>query len=267
MPANKKKKKYLLEVEKMSALRKDNILELQKKLQDKDFKSNTEEDTKQKIILPFMMALGWDPFSDDVEPEYTCAVGKDIGDKVDYALKVDNSPVIFVECKKYGEPLEKHIKQLFNYFAKADIKTAILTNGDDYWFFTDSSKENIMDEEPQLKIKLSTMSENELSQLEQYTKDCYDRKDLRDCKEHYASILTAINNEIKQIENEIDNIRDESDGDNSLASLASCSQSLSKDSQDKIRKLESRKHQLVIREQEVRDEYSYELYKVEQKYS
>ena len=254
----------------MSTLRKDSILELQKKLQDKDFKSNTEEDTKQKIILPFIMALGWDPFSDDVEPEYTCAVGKDIGDKVDYALKIDNSPIIFVECKKYEEPLEKHIKQLFNYYAKADIKTAILTNGDDYWFFTDSSKENIMDEEPQLKIKISTVSEDELSQLEQYTKDYNDRKDLRECKEHYGSILKAINDEITQIEKEIDNIRSESDGDagdNSLASLASCSQSLSKDSQDKIRNLESRKYQLVIREQEIRDEYSYKLYEIEQKYN
>ena len=31
------------------------------------------------------------------------------------------------------------------YFTISDVHIAILTNGDDYWFFTDSQKENVMD--------------------------------------------------------------------------------------------------------------------------
>lgn len=47
----------------------------------------------------------------------------------------------------------------------------MLTNGDDYWFFTDSQKENVMDLEPYFKIRLSEADMESIDKLEQYSKE------------------------------------------------------------------------------------------------
>lgn len=47
-----------------------------------------------------------------------------------------------------------------------EMKLGVLTNGDDYWFFTDSKHENIMDPDPYFKIRLSTATAEEIQQLE-----------------------------------------------------------------------------------------------------
>jgi hypothetical protein len=80
--------------------------------------------------------------------------------------------VALIECKQLNIQLsEKHISQLYRYFSVSDVNVAILTNGDDYWFFTDSQKENVMDFEPYYKIRLSEANSEELDKLEQYCKD------------------------------------------------------------------------------------------------
>ena len=76
-----------------------------------------------------------------------------------------------IECKQSNVALsDKHISQLYRYFTISDVHIAILTNGDDYWFFTDSKKENVMDLEPYYSIKLSEASNEELDKFEQYSK-------------------------------------------------------------------------------------------------
>jgi len=37
--------------------------------------------------------LGYDPYSSDIIPEYTLDVGVKKGEKVDYALQINNQPV------------------------------------------------------------------------------------------------------------------------------------------------------------------------------
>lgn len=148
------------------------IIDLQTKINSKSSQPETEEATKQWFIMPLLVALGYDPYSSDIIPEYTLDVGMKKGEKVDYALQINNQPVALVECKQLSVQLsDKHISQLYRYFTVSDVHIAILTNGDDYWFFTDSQKENVMDLEPYYTIKLSTADANELDKLEQYSKD------------------------------------------------------------------------------------------------
>lgn len=52
------------------------------------------------------------------------------------------------------------------------MKIALLTNGDDYWFFTDSENINIMDREPFFKIKISQAEKLELDDfIDKFSKD------------------------------------------------------------------------------------------------
>ena len=163
----------------MSTFNKTKILELQSKLKSKNSQPNTEEATKQWFVMPLLVALGYDPYSSDIIPEFTSDVGIKKGEKVDYALQINNQPVAIVECKQLNVTLsDKHISQLYRYFTILDVNIAILTNGDDYWFFTDSQKENVMDLEPYFRIKLSEATSDEIDKLEQYSKDLIQYADI-----------------------------------------------------------------------------------------
>lgn len=165
---------------------KEKLLSIRDSIKSKQLQPTTEEATKQWLIMPFMIALGYDPYSSDIVPEYSVDVGIKKGEKVDYALQINGQPIVLVECKQLGTILsEKHISQLYRYFTTSDVHIAILTNGDDYLFFTDSKKRNIMDLEPYFKIKLSDSADTELDKLEQYSKD----------KIQYADIAQVIQNE------------------------------------------------------------------------
>ena len=147
------------------------ILSIQKRIQSKTSIPTNEEATKQWFILPLLVALGYDPYSSDIIPEYTTDVGIKNGEKVDYALQIDDEIVALVECKQFGTLLsDKYVSQLYRYFTVSDAHIAILSNGDDYWFFTDSNKDNIMDLEPYYTIKISTASEEAILKLDRYSK-------------------------------------------------------------------------------------------------
>lgn len=161
------------------------ILDLKNKIQSRELQPNTEEATKQWLIMPMLVALGYDPYSSDIIPEYTVDVGTKRGEKVDYALQINNQPVALVECKQLNVQLsDKYISQLYRYFTVSDVHIAILTNGDDYWFFTDSKKENVMDLEPYYKIKLSDATEDEMEKMAQYSKELIQYADISQVVQH-----------------------------------------------------------------------------------
>ena len=132
-----------------------------------------EEATKTSLILPFFQHLGYAVFnSREFMPEATADVASKKGEKVDYAIALNGQPVIIVEAKQLNTILsDKHIAQLFRYFSTSSVKIAILTNGDDYWFFTDTQKVNSMDTEPYLKLRMSALSDDDISQLYNYSKE------------------------------------------------------------------------------------------------
>ncbi len=135
----------------------------------------TEEATKTAIIMPFFAMLGYDVFNpQEFVPEYTADVGIKKGEKVDYAIIRDGTPVILIECKSVSENLERHDSQLFRYFGTSDAKFAILTNGVIYKFYTDLDNSNKMDSDPFLTVNILDIRDNQVQELKKFCKSEFD---------------------------------------------------------------------------------------------
>lgn len=139
----------------------------------------TEEATKMSLVVPFFQLLGYDVFN-PVEfcPEYTADVGIKKGEKVDYAIMINNEPTILIECKWCGDNLEKHGSQLFRYFSTSPAKFGILTNGIVYRFYTDLDEANKMDLTPFLEINLQDLREPLVNELKKFSKEAYDKENI-----------------------------------------------------------------------------------------
>lgn len=103
-----------------------------------------EEATKMALIVPFLNTLGYDIYDPtEVMPEYVADFAtKKAGqfEKVDYALAINGTIVMLVEAKASGQKAEAHDGQLSRYFnGLLKTKVAIVTNGTEYRFFTESA--------------------------------------------------------------------------------------------------------------------------------
>jgi len=136
----------------------------------------TEEATKNALVLPMINILGYDIFDPtEVIPEFTADVGIKKGEKVDYAVKKDGKLVMLFECKHCGGDLNlKHASQLFRYFAVTEAKIAVLTNGIVYHFFTDLDAPNRMDDKPFLEVNILDLSEVAIYELQKLSKQNFD---------------------------------------------------------------------------------------------
>ncbi len=136
----------------------------------------TEEAVKTAVVLPFLRALGYDVFDPtEVVPEFTAdAVGKK-GEKVDYAIKIDNEIRILVECKPVSVALEKkHLDQLYRYFSVTNAKFAILTNGRTFNFYTDLEAPNKLDTRPFLVFDVTDFNAGIVTELRKFEKAAFD---------------------------------------------------------------------------------------------
>lgn len=108
----------------------------------------TEEATKNAMVMPFIQILGYNVFDPtEVTPELIADVGTKKGEKVDYAVLREGKPILLFECKKCGGDLHiNHASQLFRYFHVTAARFGVLTNGLTYRFFTDLEQPNKMDE-------------------------------------------------------------------------------------------------------------------------
>lgn len=139
----------------------------------------TEEATKMSMVIPFFQLLGYDVFNPlEFCPEYTADVGIKKGEKVDYAIIINNEPVILIECKSCTDSLDKHSSQLFRYFATTSAKFGILTNGIIYKFYTDLDESNKMDLTPFLEIDLENLKESLISSLKKFCKSEFDKDNI-----------------------------------------------------------------------------------------
>jgi hypothetical protein len=136
----------------------------------------TEEATKNALVLPFIKALGFDVFDPmEVRPELTADVGVKKGEKVDYAILREGKPIIIMECKKYGTDLRKvQATQLFRYFTVTATRFGVLTNGTHYFFFTDLDQSNMMDSKPFLEFNMLDFKEQDAEELKKFTKTSFD---------------------------------------------------------------------------------------------
>lgn len=136
----------------------------------------TEEATKTSVIMPFIQALGFDVFNlDEVVPEFTADVGTKKGEKVDFALKIDGKIAMLIEAKPISAKLgDVQYSQLFRYFAVTDARLAILTNGHEAWFFSDTEEPNKMDKKPFFKFDLQKHDKTQVAELARFEKKSFE---------------------------------------------------------------------------------------------
>ena len=113
----------------------DHIVRFEETIQNKRF---DEAATKQFIVLPILRALGWDDRNLEtleVFPETLTSPESDTKTKVDYALRDEGRELVFIECKRWGEELEKHREQLARYIFQKGVDLGVLTNGNTWDFY------------------------------------------------------------------------------------------------------------------------------------
>ena len=138
-------------------------------------KIDTEESTKHAFTLPFINILGYDTFNPtEVVPEYTADIGIKKGEKVDYAIFQNDTPILIIECKHWKQDLNIHNSQLFRYFHVSKTRFALLTNGIKYRFYTDLDEVNKMDDKPFLEFDITQLKENTVKEIEKFHKSTFD---------------------------------------------------------------------------------------------
>ena len=140
----------------------------------------TEEATKNAIVMPLISALGYDIFDpSEVVPEYTTDIGTKKGEKVDYAIKKDDTVIILIECKALNTDLDKvQAAQLYRYFSVSDARFAVLTNGIEYKFYSDIDEPNKMDNKPFFTFNLAAHDDVQISELKKFTKLSFDLENI-----------------------------------------------------------------------------------------
>ncbi|WP_440957780.1 type I restriction enzyme HsdR N-terminal domain-containing protein [Oceanicaulis sp. LC35] len=152
---------------------KDKIADVAKRLEMVRSRTDLgEEATKTSIVLPFLSALGYDVFNpNEVHPEFIADVGVKKGEKVDYAVFLEDKVEIIVEAKPFTTSLQDaQYSQLYRYFGVTEARIALLTNGAEFWFFTDIDAPNKMDERPFFKFTLGAYDDGDLRELEKFAK-------------------------------------------------------------------------------------------------
>jgi predicted type IV restriction endonuclease len=136
----------------------------------------SEEACKNAFVMPFLNALGYDVFNPEiVVPEFTADVGIKKGEKVDYAIKIDGIITMLVECKCCGSDLAlQHMSQLYRYFSVTDARFAILTTGQQYWFYSDLDAQNKMDQRPFFRFDILDYRPSHIAELSKFTSDQFD---------------------------------------------------------------------------------------------
>ncbi len=135
----------------------------------------TEEATKNAMVMPFIQILGYNVFDpSEVTPELIADIGTKKGEKIDYAILMDGKPIMLFECKRSGGDLNiNHASQLFRYFHVTEARFGILTNGLTYRFFTDLEQANKMDERPFFEFDILEFKEQHVEELKKFTKAAF----------------------------------------------------------------------------------------------
>ena len=137
----------------------DTIINLKQRIKDYDpLLRVSEARTRVSLIDPVLQLLEWDVSNLDlVILEYRID-----NLKADYALMgPDNNPIVIVESKKFGEPLEPHINQMLNYSNIAGIEYAGITNGD-RWELYDVFQRAQLQDRKILDVSISRMPPHEV---------------------------------------------------------------------------------------------------------
>jgi hypothetical protein len=181
----------------------EQVRELSLRVRDQLTFIQTEEATKNALIMPFISMLGYNVFNPlEVTPELHADVGIKKGEKVDYAILQDGRPVMLFECKWHGADLSKeHASQLYRYFSVTEARFGVLTNGIEYRFFTDLEAPNRMDAKPFFVFDLLAYRDHDLEEFKKFTKGTFDLDNILTTAselKYTSAIKRILDDELKQ---------------------------------------------------------------------
>ncbi|MCA2668573.1 MAG: type I restriction enzyme HsdR N-terminal domain-containing protein [Microcystis sp. M114S2] len=161
----------------------DKLKAIAQKVETSRSQIQNEQATKTAFIMPFLQAWGYDVFNTmEVHPEYSADLTGLKGEKVDYAICLDNQPIILMECKSCHQNLEhpKHSSQLHRYFNATGANFGVLTNGIIYRFYTDIVKDNIMDDKPFFEFNILDFDDSSVNELKRFSKSSFNSDELEE---------------------------------------------------------------------------------------
>ena len=180
---------------------KDQITQLAVRVEKMLPQLQTEEATKNALVMPFIQILGFDVFNPfEVNPEFIADIGIKKGEKVDYAIMKDGEPIIIIECKHHLEKLDPHNSQLFRYFHVCSAKFGLLTNGLVYRFYTDLNDPNKMDNKPFFEFNITEIKDAQLVELKKFHKSYFDIENISNTAsdlKYTNELKTLITSELK----------------------------------------------------------------------
>lgn len=172
-----------------------------------------EEETKLKLINPFLRILGY-----DVE-EHGVLVSEDVADyngkkgkKIDYVAYKEGSPIMLIEAKKHKKELSRSTEQLdfyFNHKNREGCHLGLLTNGVEYRFFSDLDRDNKLDEKPFFIFDLRDFEEKDIKRLQKFTYECIDVGKIKEMGEElkrYNKILETLKEEMQEPSDELTSV-------------------------------------------------------------
>lgn len=176
---------------------KEDILKLCLQINERKAHVTNEETTKQVLIIPFLQVLGYDVFNPlEIRPEFYAEFGKK-GEKVDYAIFKDGTPVMFIEAKPVTANLSNTSVQLSRYFnGVPEAELGVITNGIEYRFFTDLENPNVMDSTPFYRLDLSNLKDADIEMLSHIRKEAYTRDNINKVAQELA-YANKLNDQIK----------------------------------------------------------------------
>jgi hypothetical protein len=141
---------------------------------------NTLRKTENALLLPFFDALGYDPFDvREVEPEFDVGLEEQGMGTVDYALKREGVPLVFVQCEEAKTDLGTYDNRfLFQHFDDLEANIAVFTNGLSYRFYANLEAEIHTYDRPFLEFDLLDHNPAEIESLKRLTKTAFDTKEL-----------------------------------------------------------------------------------------
>ena len=141
---------------------------------------NTLRKTENALLLPFFDALGYDPFDvREVEPEFDVGLEEQGMGTVDYALKREGVPLVFVQCEEAKTDLGTYDNRfLFQHFDDLGADIAVFTNGLSYRFYANLEAEIHTYDRPFLEFDLLDHNPAEIESLKRLTKTAFDTKEL-----------------------------------------------------------------------------------------
>lgn len=161
-----------------------------------------EENTKARLIRPFIDLLGWNTVSTNVEREYPVKSGVSTK-QVDYALLVDGTPKIFLEAKGCDTTISNDgVDQLHSYMRQElAVEWGILTNGEEFEIFRKPTS-NRRDGEISLgRYSLAELEENP-EVLEIISREAIESGDAERIVQQIEEARTAIEN-LRELKEEI----------------------------------------------------------------